>query len=97
MDYSGPVDDLLVFARSVGLAGLNMFALNTKDFGMLLEPSPESSEMEFDRESLRYLVLESHFNGPPGMLYSPHCKPDLLPAGKMGFDEVNISFLNGKV
>lgn len=74
-DLDLPTDDVLIFARSARQAAIQFHLLNTQDFGFLLEPRDGYDALEDDIESMRYLVLETLFHGPPGLLYSPYSDP----------------------
>lgn len=88
-------DDVLVFARSARIAGIELNLLNTFDFGFLLEPKDSYEFLEDDIEAMRFLVLETLFYGPPGLLYSPFLNstsfltPKTLEPGNQ-FDKVYL-------
>ena len=56
--YSGPKDDIIVFAHSVQHHGLSMHIDNRDFYGFLLAPLEEESTLEHERSMFLHLKLE---------------------------------------
>ena len=57
--YSGPVDDIIVFARSVQHHGLTMHIDNRDFYGFLLAPLEDDSTLDQERSEFMHLKLEN--------------------------------------
>ena len=57
--YSGPVDDIIVFAHAVQRHGLTMHIDNRDFYGFLLAPLDDESSLEQERSEFLHLRLES--------------------------------------
>ena len=56
--YSGPVDDIIVFAHSVQHHGLTMHIDNRDFYGFLLAPLEADSTLEDERSVFTHMKLE---------------------------------------
>ena len=56
--YSGPIDDIIVFAHSVQYHGLAMHIDNQDFYGFLLAPLEDESTLEQERSLFLHLKLE---------------------------------------
>ncbi len=52
--FSGPEDDLIVFALSCTLNDVSMYVCNQQDYGMMMLPLEDDQNLEDDMEILRY-------------------------------------------
>jgi len=57
--YSGPVDDIIVFAHSVQHLGLTMYIDNRHFYGFLLAPPGDDSTLDHERSEFLHLKLEN--------------------------------------
>jgi len=57
--YSGPVDDIIVLARSVQYHGLAMHVDNRQFYGFLLAPLGDDSALEQEHSEFLHLKLEN--------------------------------------
>jgi len=57
--YSGPVDDIIVFAHSVQHHGLAMHIDNRDFYGFLLAPLQDDSTLDQERSVFMHLKLEN--------------------------------------
>jgi len=79
--YSGPKDDIIVFAHSVQHHGLSMHIDNRDFYGFLLSPLDDESTLDYERSQFLHLKLESVGNTPdyihPFIVYCSHKKLQL--------------------
>jgi len=57
--YSGPVDDIIVFAHSVRHHGLTMHVDNRDFYGFLLFPLEDENTLDQERSEFVHLKLEN--------------------------------------
>ena len=57
--YSGPIDDIIVFAHSVQHHSLTMHIDNRDFYGFLLAPLDDESTLDQERSSFLHLKLEN--------------------------------------
>ncbi|XP_078686961.1 procollagen galactosyltransferase 1-A-like isoform X1 [Branchiostoma floridae x Branchiostoma belcheri] len=95
-DYFGPEDDIIQFAWSARTSGMEMFIMNTEEFGFL--PSALDENMIHDEETLKFkqiLLDEMSHDTPEGYVFDPlvpsaHISPPNKTVTKMGFDEIYV-------
>ncbi|KAF6202044.1 hypothetical protein GE061_004441 [Apolygus lucorum] len=63
--YSGPVDDIITFARSANMSGINMTVCNDEIYGYVMVPLEKDDPIHYDLIQLRNLKLEILIDGPP--------------------------------
>jgi len=56
--YSGPIDDIIVFAHSVQHHGLTMHIDNRNFYGFLLTPLEDESTLDQERSEFLHMKLE---------------------------------------
>jgi len=57
--YSGPVDDIIVFAHSVQHHDMTMHIDNRDFYGFLLAPPGDDSTLDHERSAFMHLKLEN--------------------------------------
>lgn len=90
-DYSGPVDDMLVFAQSAKASGIKMFVLNKEEFGYMMAPLEKDNSMGDDKAQLVNLKVEMMVEHSE-VFFSPSLE-HFLPMQKfdrLGFDQVYL-------
>lgn len=58
-DYTGPLDDIIIFASVARYHGIPMYVLNTQLFGYLLEPANAEDPISIEQEQFLHLKLEN--------------------------------------
>nr|XP_031363684.1 procollagen galactosyltransferase 1 [Lonchura striata domestica] len=85
--YTGPFDDILVFAAACRHAGVQMFVSNREQFGFLPVPLRSQSSLRDEAENFLHVQLEIMVKLPPAEP-SPHVWVPPKVLDKLGFDEV---------
>lgn len=89
--YDDIFTDLHILSRSLTDVGARCYLLNEKIYGLILAPMQKHlTELEFDVENMRFTALESFYDGPPGLIYSPFVSPSYPKPSKFGFDEIYV-------
>ncbi|XP_041090254.1 procollagen galactosyltransferase 2 isoform X1 [Polyodon spathula] len=88
-DYSWPFDDIIAFAFSCRVSGVQMYLCNKQRYGYLNVPAKPHQTNEDDRGNFVHLQLEAMIDGPP-MYPSEHVFLPPRHPDKMGFDEVYL-------
>nr|XP_024217131.1 glycosyltransferase 25 family member [Halyomorpha halys] len=57
-EYSGPHDDIITFARSANISGVNMFVCNDETYGYVMVPMEKDDRLNYDLLQLKNLKLE---------------------------------------
>ncbi|KAG8186802.1 hypothetical protein JTE90_020480 [Oedothorax gibbosus] len=89
--YSGPIDDIIVFAHSARTTGVKMHVLNKEQFGHMLVPLEKGNTLQDDEEQLLNLKIEIMVDQPQVYIstslenYVEKVKHDTL-----GFDQVYL-------
>ncbi|GFR02762.1 glycosyltransferase 25 family member [Trichonephila clavata] len=89
--YSGPVDDIIIFAHSARTAGVKMWVTNEEPFGYMLTPLEKENTLQDDREQLQNLKVEMMVEYPR-IYISPslqHFVPK-KPEDTAGFDQAYL-------
>ncbi|GFS64159.1 glycosyltransferase 25 family member [Trichonephila inaurata madagascariensis] len=89
--YSGPVDDIIIFAHSARTAGVKMWVTNEEPFGYMLTPLEKENTLQDDREQLQNLKVEMMVEYPQ-IYISPslqHFVPK-KPEDTAGFDQAYL-------
>lgn len=89
-NYPGPVDDIIVFALSASLRSIPLHICNDHYYGSVSLPLEDGQDFEYDKEILRYTLLEVTARSLPLV---PDTFPgqqlvNVPPGSKMGLDEV---------
>ncbi|BES98199.1 glycosyltransferase 25 family [Nesidiocoris tenuis] len=63
--YQGPFDDIITFARSANMSGINMTVCNDVIYGYVMVPLERGDLLYYDLLQLKNLKLEVLINGPP--------------------------------
>ncbi|XP_058843079.1 probable inactive glycosyltransferase 25 family member 3 isoform X2 [Acipenser ruthenus] len=88
-DYSWPFDDIIAFAFSCRVSGVQMYLCNKQRYGYLNVPAKPHQTNEDDRGNFVHLQLEAMIDGPP-MYPSKHVFLPPRHPDKMGLDEVYL-------
>ncbi|RUS76958.1 hypothetical protein EGW08_015278 [Elysia chlorotica] len=86
--YTGPDDDIIIFAHTVKAIGETMHVINSEYFGRVMLPLNEKFTLEHDQSHFDYIKLESMVEEVPPLYSSPHVYIPMKPKDKLGFDEV---------
>ncbi|PRD30641.1 UNVERIFIED_CONTAM: Procollagen galactosyltransferase 1 [Trichonephila clavipes] len=89
--YSGPVDDIIIFAHSARTADVKMWVTNEEPFGYMLTPLEKENTLQDDREQLQNLKVEMMVEYPQ-IYISPslqHFVPK-KPEDTAGFDQAYL-------
>ncbi|CAG5120986.1 unnamed protein product, partial [Candidula unifasciata] len=86
--YTGPRDDIIMFAHSVKALGETMYVINTEYFGKVMIPLDKRHTLKDEREQFDYVKLEAMVQDVPPLYSSPHISVPERPKDKLGFDEV---------
>ncbi|KAL1117321.1 hypothetical protein AAG570_004647, partial [Ranatra chinensis] len=65
LGYAGPRDDIITFARSANMTGVNMYVCNEEIYGYIMVPLEKDDQLSYDLLQLRNLKLEILADGPP--------------------------------
>ena len=57
--YTGPHDDIIIFAHSAKYHGVNMYVLNSDFYGYMQIPMESHNTLEDEREQFLHLCLEA--------------------------------------
>ncbi|XP_023218835.1 procollagen galactosyltransferase 1-A-like [Centruroides sculpturatus] len=90
-NYTGPIDDIIIFANSAKHACVSMNILNKEAYGYILAPLENENTLKDDIDQLINLRLEVMVEDPP-LYVSPHLRyyvPEKKKS-KLGFDEVYL-------
>lgn len=90
-NYTGPIDDIIIFAHSAKSACVPMNILNKETYGYILAPLESENTLKDDIDQLINLRLEVMVEDPP-LYISPHLL-HYVPErkkNKLGFDEVYL-------
>ncbi|KAK1155758.1 hypothetical protein AOXY_G26589 [Acipenser oxyrinchus oxyrinchus] len=88
-DYSWPFDDIIAFAFSCRVSGVQMYLCNKQRYGYLNVPAKPHQTNEDDQGNFVHLQLEAMIDGPP-MYPSKHVFLPPRHPDKMGLDEVYL-------
>ncbi|XP_068213111.1 glycosyltransferase 25 family member isoform X2 [Palaemon carinicauda] len=90
--YDGPHDDIITFAISANLAGLEMHVINYEKYGFIPPPLGENQNLIIDHKQLQSLKLEVLVDLPPLPVSSQLSKyvPALPKKNKAHFDEIYL-------
>ena len=58
-NYSGPIDDIIIFAHSAKHHGIQMHITNRNFYGFMLMPMEDHNTIEEEREQFIHLKLEN--------------------------------------
>ncbi|XP_043914578.1 probable inactive glycosyltransferase 25 family member 3 [Protopterus annectens] len=86
-EYTWPFDDIIVFAFSCKVSGVQMYLCNKKRYGYTNAPAKPQQTLEDDSLNFVHLILEAMIEGPP-MFPSQYLSLPVKHPDKMGFDEV---------
>ncbi|KAK3768426.1 hypothetical protein RRG08_053418 [Elysia crispata] len=86
--YTGPKDDIIIFAHTVKAIGETMHVINSEYFGRLMYPFNEQFTLEDDQSQFDFIKLEAMVEEVPPLYSSPHVYIPTKPKDKLGFDEV---------
>lgn len=75
--YNGPIDDMIMLAKSADYAGLGMHISNSHNYGYMMAPIEHESSLQFDKAQLRN-VLAMIINDV-GELHVTDSMKDYLP------------------
>ncbi|CAL1530548.1 unnamed protein product [Lymnaea stagnalis] len=86
--YTGPTDDIIIFAHSVKALGETMHVINTEYIGKLMIPLDKRYTLEEESDQFEYVKLEAMVEEVPPLYSSPHVSIPERPKDKLGFDEI---------
>ncbi|CAH1780733.1 unnamed protein product [Owenia fusiformis] len=87
--YTGPYDDIIIFAIACQYAGVPMHVLNGKLYGYMLSPLDEMQTIETEVERMQHLRLECMLEDNRELPEpSSHIEVDLPPKDKAGFSQI---------
>uniref|UniRef100_A0A2C9KWA3 Glycosyl transferase family 25 domain-containing protein n=1 Tax=Biomphalaria glabrata TaxID=6526 RepID=A0A2C9KWA3_BIOGL len=87
-DYTGPKDDIIIFANNVKLLGETMHILNTEYFGKVMMPLDKRFTLADESAQFDYVKLEAMVEEVPPLYSSPHVYIPERPKDKLGFDQI---------
>ncbi|KAH9500757.1 Procollagen galactosyltransferase 1 [Bulinus truncatus] len=87
-NYTGPKDDIIIFAHNVQALGETMHVMNTEYFGKVMLPLDKRYNLADESEQFDYVKLEAMIEEVPPLYSSPHVYVPIKPKDKLGFDEI---------
>ncbi|XP_048774539.1 procollagen galactosyltransferase 1-like isoform X2 [Ostrea edulis] len=85
--YSGPHDDIIIFARNVRDAGMVMHIMNSEYFGIVMVPLEKHNTLEQEGQHFDFVRLEAIVDRPE-LIKSPHIEVTYPTQTKLGFDQI---------
>lgn len=87
--YSGPIDDIIIFAHSAKHHAVPMYVVNRGFYGYMLVPMEPHNTLEEESEQFIHLKMEYILRDEP-LEKLPYIEIPDRPLTKLGFDEVYL-------